>query len=80
MVLNYISEERPIKNLLPAFFTDGLKTEILLQINGGGSIESFQTKCIIIHAENQSFHTVPQDMASQVHQKLFLNNHELRLQ
>lgn len=43
MVLNYISEERLIKNLLPAFFTDGLKTEILLQINGGGSIESFQT-------------------------------------
>lgn len=29
-----------MKNLLPAFFTDG---EILQQINGGGSIESFQT-------------------------------------
>ena len=40
MVLNYIYEEWPMKNLIPAFFTDG---EILQQINGGGSIESFQT-------------------------------------
>lgn len=29
MVLNYISNQGPMKNVLLAFFTDGLKTEIL---------------------------------------------------